>query len=121
MLVGATLLTSCEKLEELITGIGDEDDSEDEDGMGSDLEPSTPEEDTSDGEAPYFRFKTDTLYLPAYQDAQQLCVGQRAEHGGAFERLHWLPSFTGGFPDSSQDCQQVWQSNSRQSKSAFAC
>lgn len=70
MLVGATLLTSCEKLEELITGIGDEDDSEDEDGMGSDLEPSTPEEDTSDGEAPYFRFKTDTLYLPAWQDVQ---------------------------------------------------
>lgn len=64
---GSMLLTSCD-----IINLGGEDDEEgeDSDGEGGGLDnPTLPgDENTADGKAPYFRFKTDTLHLPATQD-----------------------------------------------------
>ena len=67
LVLGSVVLTSCEKLEDILNG--GEDDDEDSDGEGGGIdEPSLPGDgDTSDGKTPYVRFETDTLHLPAYQ------------------------------------------------------
>lgn len=65
LMIGSTLLASCD----IINLGGGEDDGEDPDGEGGNIdEPLLPGDgDTSDGKAPYVRFETDTLRLPAYQ------------------------------------------------------
>lgn len=64
LIVGSTLLASCD-----IINVGGEEDDDEHDGEGGNIEePSLPSEgETSDGKAPYVRFQTDTLRLPAYQ------------------------------------------------------